>query len=135
MVSAIDLAQRKLVALLKTLAGVYHVALSLTRESADADDRWREWSVQKTTCMLLGLFFFARGPVRNATSALQEILEKSYKEASSFFMLASPPPEKSVAHPVSTDLLTEIWNNAKIHLIFGCQVPHGSGMIAVNTWD
>ena len=57
------------------------------------------------------------------------------KEASSFFMLASPPPEKSVAHPVSTDLLTEIWNNAKIHLIFGCQVPHGSGMIAVNTRD
>jgi len=57
------------------------------------------------------IFFFAWGPVRNATSVLRKILEKSYKEASSFFMLASPPPEKSVAHPVSTDLLTEIWNS------------------------
>ena len=34
MVSAIDLAKRKLVALLKTSAGVYHVALSAARKFA-----------------------------------------------------------------------------------------------------
>ena len=37
MVSAIDLAKRALVSLLKTLAGVYGVAMSLTRESPNKD--------------------------------------------------------------------------------------------------
>ena len=35
MVSAIDLAKRALVALLKTLAGIYSVNLNLTRDSSD----------------------------------------------------------------------------------------------------
>ena len=39
MVTAVDRTRRALVSLLKSLAGVYHVVLSLTRESSDQEVR------------------------------------------------------------------------------------------------